>query len=479
MTNITISQITPSGWNKRGDEAYQDEAFQELKKSIQEHGFWQHKPLLVREYKEGIGYQLLGGHRRLRAAQELGLESVPAIIEVCGDIQAKRMVFLDNFHHKDLEPLEEAEAIQDLLADGMTQEALAKDVGKSQSWIANRLRLLKAPDELKELIISREITAKHIMALLPYAEYPVFKEKIMPEIERVRQYSGDVSVRQVENIIESGITGDYDGAAVLQLNDFPYRVDQYREFFDFTGCQECKGVFVQKEEYDPEDIDEGEEPPEDNRYCMDRRCWSDRVNIAKQKYEKAHAQKVKTSKGNDTVDLNALKYDEYERIGKWAKWDRTECQTCESKKMPSDQDELRSCEFVCVDPSCAKGKEAAQRKEELKLAREEAKKAFEMLDAYIAEKPTISDSEVRGLIKILVRHLWGDSIRNALKPWTSKAGKWNEDEVDKIPDDDVVKALLRLVFVQDLTAHNYDGVNTKAVEKVIAVFEGKSLPKEN
>jgi len=388
-------------------------------------------------------------------------------------MQAKKMTFLDNFHHKDLEPLEEAGAIQELLSDGMTQEDLAKDVGKSQSWIANRLRLLKAPDELKELLIYREISPKHIMALLPYAEYAVFKEAILPDFKRDIELGKHIAVSQMEKEIDQIIRWRSEKTA-LQLNDV-----EYKDFFDFSKCEGCTDVYtppaVETEPDDPEDEEEKQEP---ERYCLNRRCWSDKLNIAKQKYEKARAEKVKTVGVDDTVDLETLKYGEYERIGAWQKWDRTECQTCKSKKTPTDPEELSSCAFVCLDPACAETKEKEQNKKEAQQTREEAEKAYEILDAYIAEKPTISDIEVRGLLKIQVRHLWGDSIKKALKPWTTKGGKWNVDEVDKIPDDDVVKALLRLVFVQDLTAHNYQGVNVKAVEKIIGVFEGRLTSQE-
>ncbi len=503
---VKIEEITLSGWNPRKN--FGADELEELKKSIQEHGILE--PLIVRPINGPnntfISFELVAGERRYRAAKELGLKNVPAVIRRLSNHDVHEIMLIENLQRSNLEPLEEAQALEVILSDEVTtQEELAKKLGKSQSWIANRLRLLKAPDELKEMIISREITPKHVIALLPYTEYPVLREKILPEINRIKGYSGEVSVRQVENIVKSEITGDCDAVAVLQLNDFPYDKEQYRDFFDFSSCYNvagtekvpciCKSIFVQKEEYDPEDLEEGEQPPEDNKYCLNRRCWADKLNIAKQKYEKSRAKKVKKAGGDDTVDITKLRWDEYERIGKYTKWDKTECQTCEHNKKATGE-KADYLEFVCLDPACAKRKEAEQRKREAQQAKEEAEQALKTMDAWIdtlslesheiskilSEKDftaiAIPTANTRGLIKILVRHLWGDSIKKALKPWTTKAGKWNEAEIDKIPDDDVVKALLRLVFMQDLTAHNYQGVNVKAVEKVIAVFEGRAVPEE-
>lgn len=520
MNEIGLCRISLSGWNPRKN--FEPEALEELKKSIREHGILE--PLIVRA-KPGNpeeGYELVAGERRFRAAQELGFEMVPVVIKELSDRDVREIMLIENLQRSGLEPLEEAEALNALLQeDEITQEDLGKKLGKSQSWIANRLRLLKAPDELKGMIISRKISPKHAMALLPYVEYPVFNEVIMPDLNGDIEKDVPISVARLEHDIEFNIRHRSD-KQVLPLHDFPYDVERYRDFFDFSKCDKCKDVYTPPAEVEvPEECntekdekgvcshlwgetcgvtccracseedcnsrcevsaEEKEEDGEEHgpeRYCLNRRCWSDKLNIAKQKYEKEHAEKVKNTADDDIVDVSKLKYGEYERVGKWSGWDKTECQTCKSNKKKLGEDYKNSAhEFICIDPVCAKRKESEHSKKEARKAKEEAERAFEKLDAYIAGKPTISDSEVRGLIKILVRHLWGESIKKALKPWSSKAGKWNEDEVDKIPDDDVVKALLRLVFVQELTAHNYQGITVKGVEKIIALFEGRELPKE-
>jgi len=474
-TEIGVLQIILSGWNPR--KSFEPEAFEELKKSIQEYGILE--PLIVRPVPEE-GYELVAGERRLRAAQELGLEQVPVVVKNLSDRAVREIMLIENLQRSQLEPLEEAEALRVLLQDdAITQEALGKKLGKSQAWIANRLRLLKAPDELKELIISRQITPKHAVALLQYTEYPVFKEIILPDLKRDLQKGEQVSVNQLENDIRVHIRYHAD-EQVLPLHDFPYDVDQYRDFFDFSKCEGCKDIYalpVEEEEIEKDDPDyDPADRQEPERFCLNRHCWSDKLDVAKQKYEKARAERVKTMGSDDTVDLDTLKYNEYERIGKWSAWDKTECQTCKSKKTHLESETCEGTAFICLDPECAKQKDAAYQKEKAKKDKENVQQAFETLDAYIDKIQVLNITETRGVAKILVYHLWGGSIKTALKPWIKNA-RGDSTEIDRIPDEDILKALLRLVFVQHLTAHN-QGVDVKTVEKAIALFEGKPAPKE-
>ncbi len=493
MTEVGVSRIALSGWNPR--RSFEPEAFEELKKSIQEYGILE--PLIVRPVSQHpeSGYELVAGERRFRAAQELGLEQVPVVIKNLSDRAVREIMLIENLQRTGLEPLEEAEALQVLLQDdAITQEDLGKKLGKSQAWIANRLRLLKAPDELKELIISREITPKHAVTLLQYTEYPVFKEVILPDLKKDLQKGELVSVSQLEDDIQAHIRYHAD-EQVLPLHNFPYDVDQYRDFFDFSSCYNiagsekvpciCRHIYAppaeeKEEEIDKDDPDydpEGVQEPE--RFCLNQRCWSDKLNVAKEEYEKKRVEKVKTGGGDDIVDPKTLKYNEYERVGKWSKWSKNECQTCKSKKSPLESKTYEGIAFICLDPACAKGKEMAYRKDELRLADEEKQATIADMDAWINKHVNvIPNIEIRGLIKILCSHLWGDSIKAALKPWSSKGGKWKIDEVDKIPDGDLIKALLRLCIVSDLVEHNNHGVNRKMLEKIIATIEGNPLPEK-
>lgn len=152
---LPIERVAVSGANPRKD--FNPEALEDLKASIREHGILE--PLIVRPVgpKDCSTYELVAGERRLRAAKDLGLKDVPCIIKVLDDHQARELMIIENLQREDLQPLEVAHALEDLLAGGITQEELAKKLGKSQGWISNSLRLLKAPEDLQKLLISREI----------------------------------------------------------------------------------------------------------------------------------------------------------------------------------------------------------------------------------------------------------------------------------------------------------------------------------
>ncbi|KPQ41066.1 MAG: Nucleoid occlusion protein [Candidatus Methanoperedens nitroreducens] len=241
MTHLVeISLIDLTGWNPRCEDSFKDEEFEELKQSMKENGFFKHEPLLVRPAVEAFRFQLIAGHRRLQAAKELGLTEVPVCIQDINDQDTKLLIFIDNFHRKDFSPLEEAQGMKMILDDGaITQTDLAKKMGKSQSYVANRLRLLEAPEELKEKIISREISPGHIMVLLPYVGYPVF-DSIFESMKEQIDNNGSVSIRELEGeVIENGIDNC---DSVLDLDRFPYDTRHVREFFDFRDCETCQHV---------------------------------------------------------------------------------------------------------------------------------------------------------------------------------------------------------------------------------------------
>jgi ParB/RepB/Spo0J family partition protein len=164
---IDVKLIAPSPWQPR--QAFDEAELAGLAQSISAHGLLQ--PILVRETR--AGYELLAGERRLRAAKVAGLANIPAVLRRCDDGEAQEIALLENLQRRDLSPIEEAHAFQTLLArEGsvngpLTQVALAQRLGVSQSHIANRLRLLKLPEETKARVISGEITGSQARELLP------------------------------------------------------------------------------------------------------------------------------------------------------------------------------------------------------------------------------------------------------------------------------------------------------------------------
>ena len=499
-----VSEIDVTGWNLRGDEAYHGDDFEELKDSMRATGFWKHKALLVRPAGEE-GYQLIAGHRRLRAAVEIGLETVPVIVEVMDDRAARMMIFLDNFHRKDLAPMQEAAGIAMLLENGWKQDELASKMGKSQGWVAGRLRLIKAPEEIKELIITQVITPHHAIDLLKYAEYPVLHEQILPAIRQESSSGKTVTVVQMHNIIDRKITWDQDGESVLNLTNFPDDFGIYGPYYNFEGCQGCQHVYTPSAEeaegynrirslirnrvYTPsaeeaEGEVETQDPDEIERYCMNRRCWADRLEIAKQAYEKTMKEKLGPAARENAVDPREMNWNEYRRLQ--VNWDTAECSGCKTCKRNSRNTD----ELICLGVACFEKKNKAYQREVQKKLREEELAAYAELDTIIAditkgnEKATdVIQNEgwtdwfamplggLRGILRILVWHLANDGIKRALEPWGK--GKLVHEFVkivDELPREDLTKALMRCVLYQPLCG--YGAVNHQKVISAVNFYNG-------
>jgi ParB family transcriptional regulator, chromosome partitioning protein len=165
IQHLKICDIVPNPFQPR--KTFHAEALKDLAASIKEFGVIQ--PLLVR--KTNDSYELVAGERRLRASKLVGLEEVPAIIKELNDKEMAELAMIENLQREDLHFLEEAEGFHQLIANfGFTQEELAKRMGKSQSTIANKLRLLKLSDEVKRELYQGSLTERHARALLKLTE---------------------------------------------------------------------------------------------------------------------------------------------------------------------------------------------------------------------------------------------------------------------------------------------------------------------
>lgn len=178
------------------------DALAELVTSIQEIGLLQ--PIVVRRREgEGAPFELIAGERRWRASQEAGLAVVPAIVRETTDDDMLREALLENLHRADLNPLEEAAAYQQLLADfGGTQEELAQRLGRSRPQVANTLRLLKLPPAVQRRVAAGVISAGHARALLSLDD----AESMDALAERIVKEG--LSVRSVEEIVLIGDDGE-------------------------------------------------------------------------------------------------------------------------------------------------------------------------------------------------------------------------------------------------------------------------------
>jgi ParB family transcriptional regulator, chromosome partitioning protein len=162
FAEVPVDAIVPNP--KQPRQVFDEEALDELKASIEEVGFLQ--PIVVRE-AGAERYELVMGERRWRAAQALGLESIPAIVRDTRDDAMLRDALLENIHRADLNPLEEAAAYQQLLDEfGATHEELARRIGRSRPQISNTIRLLNLPAPVQRRVAAGVLSAGHARALL-------------------------------------------------------------------------------------------------------------------------------------------------------------------------------------------------------------------------------------------------------------------------------------------------------------------------
>ncbi|PEE38410.1 nucleoid occlusion protein [Bacillus pseudomycoides] len=163
IQEIPIANIIPNRYQPRT--VFDDARIDELALTIRTHGLIQ--PIVIRKYEEDK-YEIIAGERRFRAATKLGWEKVPAIIKNLNDTETASVALIENLQREELTAIEEAVAYQKLIElHNLTQEALAQRLGKGQSTIANKLRLLKLPEEIKRALLEKSITERHARALIP------------------------------------------------------------------------------------------------------------------------------------------------------------------------------------------------------------------------------------------------------------------------------------------------------------------------
>lgn len=161
VIEIPISQVSPNPFQPR--KTFSEEGLSELSSSIREFGVIQ--PLLVR--KTPSGYELIAGERRLRASILAGREAVPCVVRQVNDKEMAEIALIENLQREDLHYFEEAAGFERLLTQfNLTQEVLAGRVGKNQSTIANKMRLLKLSSDVREYICREKLTERHARALL-------------------------------------------------------------------------------------------------------------------------------------------------------------------------------------------------------------------------------------------------------------------------------------------------------------------------
>lgn len=161
VVQLYLDDIIPNRFQPR--EVFDEKALKELAVSIKEHGVIQ--PIIVRNVNGK--YEIIAGERRYKASALAGMTRIPAIIRDLDDKESSKVALLENLQRKNLNPIEEARTYQKILEiDQMTQEELAKTMGKSQSSVANKLRLLSLPDEVQDALLKEQVSERHARSLL-------------------------------------------------------------------------------------------------------------------------------------------------------------------------------------------------------------------------------------------------------------------------------------------------------------------------
>ena len=202
---LYLDDIIPNRFQPR--EIFNEQALKELAVSIKEHGVIQ--PIIVRQVENK--YEIIAGERRYKASTMAGLTKIPAIVKNLDDKESSKIALIENLQRKDLTPIEEARTYQKILEleNGMTQEALAATLGKTQSAVSNKIRLLALPDEVQDALLNEKISERHARTLLSIDDKNV-QVKVLDRIINEK-----LSVRDLERILKED-SNDSDNSGVSE-----------------------------------------------------------------------------------------------------------------------------------------------------------------------------------------------------------------------------------------------------------------------
>lgn len=217
--DVPLNRIVPNRFQPR--HMFETGELAQLAESITRNGVLQ--PVLVRRKADGL-FELIAGERRYRAAKLAGLTSIPAVVRNTSDEQSMELALVENLQREDLNPMDEARAYHHLTTEfGLTQEALAQRVGKDRSSVANSLRLLNLPNEIKELVESLKISMGHAKVLLGLSRLELQLKLVKQIVE------GQLSVRQAEQLVASGLRSTHSKQGMRRLAAYPDLEEQLRK----------------------------------------------------------------------------------------------------------------------------------------------------------------------------------------------------------------------------------------------------------
>ncbi|OWR32143.1 nucleoid occlusion protein [Saccharibacillus sp. O23] len=223
IKQVPVDEVVSSPYQPRT--IFDEEKIEELCQTIKTHGVIQ--PIVVR--MRGGRYEIIAGERRWRAVRKLGLTTVPAVVREFNDSQAASIALIENLQREGLTAIEEAVAYEKLLEiHQLTQESLAQRLGKSQSTIANKLRLLQLPEAVKQALTERRITERHARALLSLGSeelrLKVLKEIVDKELN-VKQTEARVAFYKEAVLVKKSKRVSYSKDVRLALNTIRHSID--------------------------------------------------------------------------------------------------------------------------------------------------------------------------------------------------------------------------------------------------------------
>jgi len=193
IIKIDLNKITPNRYQPR--EIFKDKSLVELRDSIKSYGIIQ--PISLRKLNEE-SYEIVAGERRFKAAKMAGLDEIPSIVVDIEENDSANIALIENIQREDLNFIEEARAYQQIMIKfGITQEELSQKIGKSQSTIANKVRILKLPPVIKEKLLTNDLTERHGRALLKIEDESIQEEILNKVIEK------NLNVKDTEKLIKS------------------------------------------------------------------------------------------------------------------------------------------------------------------------------------------------------------------------------------------------------------------------------------
>lgn len=213
---IAVDKLVPGQFQPR--KKFEKEALNELAQSIKENGILQ--PIVVRKRQAG-GFEIVAGERRWRASQIAGLHEIPALIKTFSDQDALQLALIENIQREDLDPIEEAESYQRLMEEfNLSQQLVAEKVGKERSSVANAVRLLVLPFEIKNMIADKVISVGHAKVILSVEGKPE-QMRLAKAVQ-----AKNLSVRALEQMVKSGGHKDESSESQIKEMDMPEKLAQ-------------------------------------------------------------------------------------------------------------------------------------------------------------------------------------------------------------------------------------------------------------